>query len=97
MLLIVYISVQAWALPSPFGVNALCRFVRQVGALEELWKLPRMDGRTGNLQTYIYDLLRFVSRRAGPFSNASSTLLWLGMMAILYQRRLIKVESREVM
>ena len=87
-----------WALPFRiFGVNALAVFVLSglAARLMSLWKMPRVDGRTGNLQTYIYEHL--FAPWAAP-ADASLlyallyVLIWLGLMAILYQRKIfIKV------
>jgi predicted acyltransferase len=61
-----------------------------------LWKLPRIDGRLGNLQTYIYERL-FAPWVTAPADGALLyallyVLIWLGLMAILYQRKIfIKV------
>jgi len=87
-----------WALPFViFGVNALAVFVLSglAARLMNLWKLPRMDGRGGNLQTYIYEHL-FASWAAPANGSLLYALLyvliWLGLMAILYQRKIfIKV------
>lgn len=89
---------QRWALPFViFGVNALAVFVLSglMARLMNLWKLPRMDGRAGNLQTYIYE--HFFAAWAAPangslFYALLYVLIWLGLMAILYQRKIfIKV------
>ena len=91
-----------WALPFViFGMNALAVFfltgiAARAMTLKEWWNLPRPDGTMGaNLQTYIYQNL-FASW-ASPI-NASLlyaicfVLVWLGLMAILYQRKIfIKV------
>lgn len=87
-----------WAVPLIiFGVNALAVFVLSGLAARSmnLWKLPRLDGRAGNLQTYIYEHL-FASWAAPATGSLLYALLyvfiWLGLMAILYQRRIfIKV------
>lgn len=77
-----------------FGVNALAVFVLSaiLGRLMTLWRIPRADGSMGNLKTFIYDHL-FASW-AQPV-NASLmfaifyVLFWLGVMAILYRKRII--------
>ena len=87
-----------WAWPfRVFGVNALAVFVLSglASRLMSLWKMPRADGRTGNLQSHIYE--NFFAPLAAP-ANASLlyallyVLIWLGLMAILYRRKIyIKV------
>jgi predicted acyltransferase len=87
-----------WALPFViFGTNALAVFVLSGLAARSmnLWKMPRMDGRPGNLQTYIYEHL--FAAWAAPASGSLLyallyLLIWLGLMAILYRRKIfIKV------
>jgi predicted acyltransferase len=87
-----------WALPFViFGTNALAVFVLSglAARLMNLWKLPRMDGRAGNLQTYLYEHLfaNWLAPANGSFLYALLyVLIWLGLMAILYRRRIfIKV------
>ena len=87
-----------WALPFIiFGVNALAVFVLSglAARLMSLWKLPRLDGRAGNLQTYIYEHLfaAWTAPAGGSLLYALLyVLIWLGLMAILYQRKIfIKV------
>ena len=87
-----------WASPFViFGVNALAVFVLSGLAARSmsLWKLPRMDGRAGNLQTYVYEhLFAFWATPAGGslLYALLYVLIWLGLMAILYQRKIfIKV------
>jgi predicted acyltransferase len=56
-----------------------------------LWKLPRADGRAGNLQTYIYEHLfaPWAAPAVGALLYALLyVLVWLGLMAILYRRRI---------
>ena len=91
-----------WSLPFRiFGVNALAVFeatglMARAMTVRQWWDLPHRDGRPGaNLQTYLYEHL-FASW-ASPL-NASLlyavcfVLLWLGLMAILYRRKIyIKV------
>jgi predicted acyltransferase len=87
-----------WALPFViFGTNALAVFVLSglAARLMNLWKTTRMDGRPGNLQTYLYEHL-FASWATPVFGSLLYALLyvliWLGLMAILYQRKIfIKV------
>jgi predicted acyltransferase len=54
-----------------------------------------MDGRPGNLQTYIYEHLfaHWLAPAPGSLLYALLyVLIWLGLMAILYRRRIfIKV------
>ncbi|HKP71938.1 MAG TPA: heparan-alpha-glucosaminide N-acetyltransferase domain-containing protein [Pyrinomonadaceae bacterium] len=87
-----------WALPFViFGTNALAVFVLSglTARLMNLWKLPRMNGRPGNLQTYVYEHL--FAAWATPADGALLyallyVFIWLGLMAILYQRKIfIKV------
>ena len=87
-----------WAKPFViFGVNALALYVlsslmaRILGFIE----MPRLDGRTGDLKTFIYE--RIFATWLSPI-NASLAfalayvLLWLGLMTILYRRKIfIKV------
>lgn len=91
-----------WALPfRVFGVNALAVFVltgwmARVMTIKEWWNFTRADGTTGaNLQTFIYQ--RAFASWLSPL-NASLAfaicfvLLWLGLMAILYRKKIyIKV------
>jgi predicted acyltransferase len=92
-------NYRRWALPFRiFGVNALAVFVLSglMARAMSLWKLPRADGRPGNLQTYLYEHL-FAPWVAAPADGALLyallyVLLWLGLMAILYRRKIfIKV------
>ena len=87
-----------WAKPFIiFGVNALALYVlsslmtRILGFIE----MPRLDGRTGDLKTFIYE--RIFATWLSPI-NASLAfalayvLLWFGLMTILYRRKIfIKV------
>ena len=87
-----------WAKPFViFGVNALALYVlsslmtRILGFIE----MPRLDGRTGDLKTFIYE--RIFATWLSPI-NASLAfalayvLLWFGLMTILYRRKIfIKV------
>ncbi len=87
-----------WATPFViFGVNALALFVLSglMARSMSLWKIPRLDGREGNLQVFFYE--RFFASWASPV-NASLlyavafVLLWLGLMTVLYRRKIfIKV------
>ncbi len=85
---------KAWALPFRiFGVNALAVFVLSglSARLMNLWTMPRMDGRAGNLQTYIYE--HFFAAWAQPAAGSllyalAFTLVWLGLMAMLYRRKI---------
>jgi predicted acyltransferase len=91
-----------WSLPFVvFGVNALAVFVltglvARAMTLREWWNLPRPDGTRGaTLQAYIYQHL-FASWLAP--ANASLAyavcfvLVWLGLMALLYRKKIfIKV------
>lgn len=88
-----------WSLPFViFGVNALAVFVLSglAARLMNLWKIPRMDGiKMGNLQTYLYEHLfaAWTTPACGSLLYALAyVLIWLGLMAILYQRKIfIKV------
>jgi predicted acyltransferase len=84
-----------------FGVNALAVFVltgfmARVMTIKEWWNFTRTDGTTGaNLQTFIYQ--RAFASWLSPV-NASLAfavcfvLLWLGLMGILYKKKIyIKV------
>jgi predicted acyltransferase len=93
---------RAWSLPfRVFGVNALAVFVltgwmARVMTIKEWWNFTRADGTTGaNLQTFVYQ--RAFASWLSPV-NASLAfavcfvLLWLGLMAILYRKKIyIKV------
>ena len=87
-------NYRRWALPFRiFGVNALAVFVLSglMARVMNLWKLPRVDGRTGNLQTYIYEHLfaPWSAPAAGSLLYALVyVLIWLGLMAILYRRKI---------
>jgi len=90
---------RGWALPfRVFGVNALAVFVLSglAARLLSLWKMPRADGRAGNLQTYIYERV-FAPLATAPADSSLLyalvyVLVWLGLMAILYRRKIyIKV------
>jgi predicted acyltransferase len=87
-----------WATPFViFGVNALALFVLSglLSRLMGLWKIPRADGRAGNLQVFIYE--HFFASWASPlnaslFYAIAYIFLWLGLMAILYRKKIfIKV------
>ena len=91
-----------WSLPLVvFGVNALAVFVltglaARAMTLKEWWSLPRADGTTGaNLHTYIYQhvFASWLSPTGASLAYAVCfVLLWLGLMAILYKKRIyIKV------
>ncbi|MCA1631704.1 MAG: DUF5009 domain-containing protein [Acidobacteria bacterium] len=91
-----------WALAfRVFGVNALAVFVltgwmARVMTIKEWWNFTRTDGTAGaNLQTFVYQ--RAFASWLSPV-NASLAyavcfvLLWLGLMAILYRKKIyIKV------
>lgn len=91
-------GVKGWTKPFViFGVNALALFVFS-GLLARVFGVihtTKMDGTPGNLQTWLYEHL-FLSWLAPV--NASLgyalgyVLLWLGLMTVLYRRRIfIKV------
>jgi predicted acyltransferase len=87
-----------WALPFViFGTNALAVFVLSglAARVLNLWKTTRIDGRPGNMQTYLYEHL-FASRLTPATGSLLYALIyviiWLGLMAILYRRKIfIKV------
>lgn len=91
-------NYRRWAAPFViFGTNALAVFVLSgaMARLLSLWKMPRMDGTPGNLQVFFYEHL-FASWaapiNASLFYAITFVLLWLGLMAILYRRKIfIKV------
>ena len=85
---------RAWAKPwEIFGVNALALFVGS-GMLARsmmLWKIPRANGKPGNLITYLYDHLfaPWNTPQNGAFLYALCFLmLWLGLMTILYRKKI---------
>ncbi len=87
-----------WAKPFViFGVNALALFVFSglMARVMSVIKIPRLDGAPGNLQVFLYE--RLLASWLSPL-NASLgyalgyVLLWLGLMTILYRRKIfIKV------
>ncbi|HLL74026.1 MAG TPA: heparan-alpha-glucosaminide N-acetyltransferase domain-containing protein [Pyrinomonadaceae bacterium] len=91
-----------WSLPLVvFGVNALAVFVltglvARAMTIREWWSLPRPDGTAGaNLQTYLYQNL-FASWLSPVNASLAYALcfvlVWLGLMAILYRKKIyIKV------
>ncbi|HEX8000504.1 MAG TPA: heparan-alpha-glucosaminide N-acetyltransferase domain-containing protein [Pyrinomonadaceae bacterium] len=87
-------NYRRWAWPFVvFGVNAITLFVGSglMAKLMGLWKIPRLNGSQGNLQTFIYEHL-FASW-AQPL-NASLLyavcflLLWLLLMWLLYRKKI---------
>ncbi|MCA1817382.1 MAG: DUF5009 domain-containing protein [Acidobacteria bacterium] len=91
-----------WSLPfRVFGVNALAVFVltglmARVMTIKEWWNFTRTDGTTGaNLQTYIYQhaFASWLSPNNASLAFAVCfILLWLGLMGILYRKKIyIKV------
>ena len=95
-------NYRRWSLPFVvFGVNALAVFVltglvARAMTLKEWWNLPRADGTAGaNLQTYLYQNL-FASWLSPVNASLAYAvcfvLVWLGLMAVLYRRKIfIKV------
>ncbi len=83
-----------WALPfRVFGVNALALFVLSGLAARSmnLWKMPRLNGKPGNLQTFIYEhvFAGWASPENGSlFYALIYILIWLGLMWILYRREI---------
>ena len=80
-----------------FGVNALALFVFS-GLLARIFSvisIPKIDGSKGNLQTWIYQHLfaSWLTQINASLGYALCyVLLWLGLMTILYRRRIfIKV------
>jgi predicted acyltransferase len=93
---------RAWSLPlRVFGVNALAVFVltglaARAMTIREWWNLPRADGARGaNLQTFIFQrgFASWLPPAGASLAYAVCfVLLWLGLMALLYRRRIyIKV------
>jgi predicted acyltransferase len=87
-------NYRRWAWPFVvFGVNAITLFVGSglMAKLMGLWKIPRINGTNGNLQTFIYEHL-FASW-AAPL-NASLLyavaflLVWLLLMWLLYRKKI---------
>jgi predicted acyltransferase len=87
-----------WAVPFViFGVNALIVFFLSgiIGRLMTILKVSRADGQPVTLKGYIFDNL-FTSWlspiNASLFFAVCFVLVWLGLMAILYRRKIfIKV------
>ncbi len=89
---------QRWTKPFViFGVNALALFVFSglMARVMSVIRIPRLDGTPGNLQVFLYE--RLFASWLSPI-NASLgyalgyVLLWLGLMTILYRRKIfIKV------
>ncbi|HEU4479421.1 MAG TPA: DUF5009 domain-containing protein [Pyrinomonadaceae bacterium] len=87
-------SYRRWAKPFiVFGVNAIALFVGSglMAKLLGLIKVPRADGTRIALKTRIYD--RFFLSWAPPYSASLMfaivfILLWLGLMWILYKRKI---------
>jgi predicted acyltransferase len=87
-------SYTRWAWPFVvFGVNAVTLFVGSglMAKLMGLWKIPRMNGAPGNLQTFIYEHL-FASwaqpLNASLLYAVSFLLLWLLLMWLLYRKKI---------
>ena len=87
-----------WSKPFEiFGVNALALFVFSglFSRLMSLWKMPRADGTTGNLQTFIFDHLFApwaAPINASLFYALTYILFWLFLMWLLYRKKIyIKV------
>jgi predicted acyltransferase len=87
-------NYRGWAWPfKVFGVNAITLFVGTglMAKLMGLWKIPRMNGAQGNLQTFIYEHL--FAAWAQPL-NASLLyalcflLVWLLLMWLLYRKEI---------
>ncbi|MGH9966851.1 MAG: acyltransferase family protein [Pyrinomonadaceae bacterium] len=91
-------NYRRWAKPLVvFGVNAIALFVGTglMAKLMGLIKLPRPDGTKTALKTWIY--ARLFASWASPINSSlffaiAFILLWLGLMWILYRRKIfIKV------
>lgn len=80
-----------------FGVNALALYVLSglMARILGFIQMPKLDGTPGDLRNYIYDHLfaGWLSPINASLAYAISyVLLWLGLMAILYRRKIfIKV------
>ncbi len=80
-----------------FGVNALALFVFSglMARIFSIIHLPKIDGSAGNLQTWLYEHVyaSWLSPINASFGYALSyVLLWLGILTILYKRKIfIKV------
>lgn len=89
---------QRWTKPFViFGVNALALYVLSglMARVMSVIPMPKLDGTPGNLKTWIYE--HFFATWLSPL-NASLgfalgyVLLWLGLMTVLYRRKIfIKV------
>jgi predicted acyltransferase len=87
-------NYRRWAWPfKVFGVNAITLFVGTglMAKLMGLWKIPRMSGAQGNLQTFIYE--RLFASWAQPFDASllyavCFLLLWLLLMWLLYRKEI---------
>jgi predicted acyltransferase len=87
-------NYKRWSWPfMVFGVNAITLFVGSglMAKLMGLWKIPRLNGSPGNLQTFIYEHL-FASW-AQPFNASllyaiSFLLFWLLLMWLLYRKKI---------
>jgi predicted acyltransferase len=87
-----------WSKPfEVFGVNALAAYFLHVFFLkvQNLWKMPQMNGEPGNIRFYLSEHLfgTWMSRPNASLAYARSyTLFWLIVFSILYRRRIfIKV------
>ena len=80
-----------------FGVNALALFVFSglMARIFSVISIPKIDGSKGNLQTWIYQHLfaSWLTQINASLGYALAyVLLWLGLMTILYRRKIfIKV------
>ena len=88
-------SYRRWAKPFiVFGVNAIALFVGSglMARLLGLIKVPRAEGTRISLKTWIYD--KFFLSWAPPYRASlmfaiGFILLWLGLMWILYKRKIL--------
>lgn len=84
---------RSWSKPfEVFGVNAISAYVLHVFflKLQNLWKMPRLDGTPGNLRLFITDHLfaaYFSAENASLAYALCYTLLWMAFFWNLYRRK----------
>jgi predicted acyltransferase len=75
-----------------FGVNAIAVYMLHILFLkiQNLIHLPRLDGTPGNLRFYLSEHLFgwTTPQNASLFYALSYTLLWLGVLTLLYRRKI---------
>ncbi len=90
------VELKGWTKPfrafEVFGKNAIAAYVLHILflKLQNLWKMPRMDGTPGNLRLFISDHLfrPFLSMENASLAYAACyTLLWLAIFWNLYRRK----------